>query len=72
MTLSIDPTVVIRAKRYARRRGTSVSKLVETYLQAVSDPPKPTDEPPVLRALRGILKSAGAESHRKYLAHKYR
>ena len=64
-----------RAKRYAKRRGTSVSRLVESYLDAVSSSAKESDElPPVTRRLRGILKGAGY-SHDDYVDHlerKYR
>jgi hypothetical protein len=35
LTLSVDPGVAARAKRYAKRHGVSVSGLVETYLAAV-------------------------------------
>jgi hypothetical protein len=35
--LGIDPAVVVRAKRYAKRRSVSVSRLVEEYLDIVSD-----------------------------------
>ena len=39
LTLSVDASVVKRAKDYAARRGTSVSRLVESYLDLVSRPP---------------------------------
>jgi len=39
LTLSVDDRVVSRAKQYAKRRGISVSKMVEGYLAAVAEPP---------------------------------
>ena len=39
LTLSVDSRVVSRAKQYAKRRGVSVSEMVETYLAAVAEPP---------------------------------
>jgi hypothetical protein len=45
LTLSIDPSVVKRAKDYAARRGTSVSSLLEGYLDLVSRPPVAGDTP---------------------------
>jgi len=36
LTLSIDPVVISRAKRYAKQHGTSVSQMVEAYLASVS------------------------------------
>ncbi|MEK7407762.1 MAG: DUF6364 family protein [Acidobacteriota bacterium] len=72
LTLSIDETVVRRAKRYAGRRGVSVSKLVETYLAFVSDPPPAAEPPPILSSLRGVLKKGGVADYRRHLVEKYR
>ena len=71
VTLSIDPAVVVRAKRYAKRRGVSVSSLVEEYLDLVSEPPRSGPEPPVLRSLRGVLKKADRDAYRRRLIEKY-
>ncbi len=35
LTLSVRDRVVSRAKRYAKQRGVSVSKIVEAYLASV-------------------------------------
>ncbi len=72
LTLSVDKAVVARAKRYAKRRGVSVSHMVEAYLTAVSEPPLVGEDPPILRSLRGILKKANLQEYREYLAKKYR
>ena len=72
LTLSVDSSVVVEAKRYARRHGVSVSKLVQAYLREIAEPRAPRDEPPVLRSLRGTLKSADVRNYRKYLGAKYR
>ena len=37
LTLNIDENVVVRAKKYARRHNISVSKIVEKYLDKISD-----------------------------------
>ncbi len=72
LTLSVDRSVVTRAKSYARRSGTSVSKLVESYLDSVSRSTASSEaDPPVLRSLRGILKKGGRESYREHLAAKH-
>lgn len=76
LTLSVDEKVVERAKRYAAARGTSVSRLVETYLDAIARAKSSSDKelPPVTRRLYGILR--GAKYDRKdyldYLERKYR
>jgi hypothetical protein len=63
--------VIDRAKRYAKARRTSVSELVETYLDTLSKPLKAVDAP-VLSSLRGTLKGADLKAYRRYLTRKYR
>ena len=72
LTLSVDEKVVQGAKRYAAARGTSISRLVERYLDLLSKPPKTEDQTPVLRLLRGAGRSVPAEAHRRHLSRKYR
>ncbi len=87
LTLSVDEAVVERAKEVARRRGTSVSALVERFLDALarpgdgaggrgteaSLPPRPP-LPPITARLAGLLRGARVEreSYRRYLEQKYR
>ena len=72
LTLSVDDRVVSRAKKYAKRRGVSVSKMVEDYLAAVTDPPPAAvGDTPILQSLRGILKGADVGEYRKHLETKY-
>lgn len=63
LTLSVDPSVVKRAKDYAARRGTSVSRLVEGYLDVLSRPPVAGDPPvtPLLARLRAELKGVNLD-----------
>ena len=72
LTLSVDNVVVSRAKQYAKRRGVSVSEMVEAYLAAVAEPAFPTGAIPILRSVRGVLKDADIDEYRKHLATKYR
>jgi hypothetical protein len=73
LTLSVDNRVVSRAKQYAKRRGVSVSKMVEAYLAAVAEPASPaTSAAPILRSVRGVLKKADIGEYRKHLSAKYR
>ena len=71
LTLSVDGKVIARAKNYARQRGLTVSKMVETYLDTVVEPPTASVDTPVLRAVRGILKDADPDDYREHLARKY-
>ncbi len=73
LTLSVDERVVSGAKHYAKRRGVSISAMVEAYLAAVADSRADAAGPaPILRSLRGILKHADLADYRKHLAAKYR
>ena len=73
LTLSVDDAVISRAKRYAKKQGVSVSKMVEAYLAAVAEPNAgvPADTP-ILRSVRGVLKSADVKDYKRHLAAKYR
>jgi hypothetical protein len=73
LTLSVDDTVISRAKRYAKAHEVSISKMVEAYLAAVAGPTArvPADTP-ILRSLRGILKNADVKDYKRHLAIKYR
>ncbi len=72
LTLSVEKSVVSQAKRYAKQKGVSISKMVEAYLAAVATPPHrgPRDSP-ILHSLRGSLKKARIEDHRRHLVTKY-
>lgn len=85
LTLSVDDAVVERAKEFARRRGTSVSALVERFLDALANPGRPMLSqssappasaalPPVTARLVGLLRGAklDRENYRRYLDAKYR
>lgn len=73
LTLSVDDRVIVRAKRYAKLRGVSVSQMVETYLSSVAEPVSATPgATPVLRSVRGVLRNAAVSDYRKHLASKYR
>lgn len=73
LTLSVDDSVVARAKRHAKQHGVSVSEMVEAYLAAVAEPASAgTQGAPILRSLRGALKKANLGAYKKHLAAKYR
>jgi hypothetical protein len=72
LTLSVDPDVVQRAKQYAAERGTSVSELVQQYLDLLARPLPASDMPPVLRLLHGAGKGASVDAHRRHLERKHR
>ncbi|HEY3202508.1 MAG TPA: DUF6364 family protein [Thermoanaerobaculia bacterium] len=72
LTLSVDGEVVRKAKRFAHKRGTSVSRMVEQYLELVSAESGKVEAPPVLRRLRGSLKGSRSADYRRHLRDKYK
>lgn len=75
LTLSVDESVVARAKRFAAKRGTSISRLVEEFLALLAGTnPNTEDLPPILARLRAGLKDASADpaDYKKHLERKYR
>ena len=71
LTLSVDDGVVLRAKRYAKERGLSISQMVEAYLDTVTAPGQSgARDAPILRSLRGVLKKTNVEAHRRHLGTK--
>ncbi len=71
LTLSVDADVIDAAKRYAAEHGTSVSRMVEAYLAAVTIAPAQEEVPPVLRRWQGRLEPVPESEHRAHLAQKY-
>jgi hypothetical protein len=74
LTLSVDDDVIRRAKRYAAKRATSVSQLVEQYLDLLSGRPQRAgkQDPPVLRMLRGVARGVKVDDYRRHVLQKYR
>ena len=57
LTLKLENSVITRAKGYAKKRKTSLSKLVENYLAGVSLPGKDDIKiTPIVKSLSGIIK----------------
>jgi hypothetical protein len=60
LTLSVRAKTVDKAKKYARKKGMSVSKLFEDHITALTDSDKSEKADPLesLRRLKGIAKGA--------------
>jgi hypothetical protein len=73
LALSVNDRVVSRARQYAKRRGVSLSNLVEAYLAAIAEPPSPASgAASILRSVRGVLRNAVIGHYRTHRAQKYR
>lgn len=76
LTLYIDDQLVRRAKDYARKPGTSVSKIVADFFRVLDRPAqrsKEEDLTPTVRSLVGVMnKRSGTENdYYRYLKRKH-
>jgi hypothetical protein len=56
LTVRVNDQLIQSAKRYARRRGISLSRLIENYLSALAvEQDDPIIQTPILQRLSGIL-----------------
>ena len=75
LTLRLDEKLVDEAKREARMRGTSVSKMVAAYFRSLASKSTKTDAalPPATASIFGSLqgKKVDPADYRKHLEKKY-
>jgi hypothetical protein len=56
LTIKLDDDVISRAKVYAKRRKTSLSKMIESYLDSVTKPEsKGIEITPLVKSLSGVI-----------------
>ena len=69
LTLSVSTKTVAKAKKYARKNGTSVSKIFEDHISSITDTDKREMGDPLesLKRLKGIAKNIAADVHYKDL-----
>lgn len=77
LTLKLDKEAIDRARRYAERRGMSLSKVVESYFLRLTESAEALREQPtgVVAELAGVLSGAEIgdpkEEYTDYLLEKY-
>ncbi len=68
LTLKLDRQAIDRAKRYARRRGVSLSRIVEAYFLSLTDPERA--QTGLVAELAGILSDKEIDvSKERFAAH---
>lgn len=78
LTLRLDEELINQAKKTARAKGVSVSRIVEDYFRSlVARKEKEMPESPVLTEISGVLSSSAVSKkscveYRKHLEEKYR
>jgi hypothetical protein len=65
LTLKLSAVVISRAKDYAKRRKTSLSKLVESYLDAITREEEGVLITPLVKRLSGVLELPEDFDYRK-------
>ena len=72
LTIRIERATLEHAKRYARRHGTSLTRLVTSHLERLDSDDEPGDHPPVTRRLTGVLPAeASLQDYRDHMERKH-
>lgn len=72
LTIRIDRVTLERAKRYARRHGTSLTRLVTSHLERLGADDEVTGTAPVTSRLTGVLPpDASLQDYRDHLERKH-
>ena len=75
LTLRLDDDVIDKAKKIARKRGKSLSKLVAEYFNHISakEPESEDELSPIVKSIYGSLHGAGINDndYKKHLEEKY-
>ena len=71
LTLKLDQRIIERAKIYAKKKDTSLSKLIENYLDFIIEPNDNGSEvTPFVKSLSGILDlSKTVDTKKEYKSH---
>jgi hypothetical protein len=68
----MEESVIRKAKRLARKRGKSVSKIISEYITDQPDEQLVEELPPLTASMVGVLGHEGKEQdYKKYLEEKY-
>jgi hypothetical protein len=76
LTIKLNDDVITRAKTYAKHRKTSLSKMIESYLDSVTKPEsKGIEITPLVKSLSGVITLKDDYDYKKdrtdYLIKKY-
>jgi len=69
LTLTIEQTIIERAKSYAKKKGRSLSDIIENYLKAITKEDRIEEElSPLIKSLRGSFKTPKSFDYKKELS----
>ena len=56
LTIKLDKSIIERAKKYAKRKNISLSRMIESYLKTVTREGKQDEEiSPLVKSLSGLI-----------------
>jgi hypothetical protein len=72
LTLTIDDTIIQQAKKYAKRKESSLSNIVENYLKVLVSEKKPseTELTPIVKSLKSSFSAEPDFDYKKELTKK--
>ena len=72
LTLSIEETIIEKAKKYAKIKERSLSNLIENYLKALTNEEfeKENDSPSIVNSLKGSFKMPIDFDYKKQLSNR--
>jgi len=75
LTLKLNGNIIEQAKTYAKKKNTSLSKLIESYLGLLVDPKDNQEVTPLVKSLSGVINLPKntdiKKEYKKHLANKY-
>jgi Family of unknown function (DUF6364) len=75
LTLKLDNSVIEQAKTYAKKKNTSLSKLIESYLGLLVEPQGAQEVTPLVKSLSGVADLPKnfdyKREYKKHLTNKY-
>jgi hypothetical protein len=75
LTLKLDNSIIEKAKNYAKKKNTSLSKLIESYLGKLVTPNDTHEVTPLVKSLSGAIDLPKnfdtKKEYKKHLSNKY-
>lgn len=70
LTLTIEQTIIEKAKKYANSKGRSLSDIIENYLKVITKEEEDEKEEltPIVKSLKGAFKAPDDFDYKKQLA----
>jgi hypothetical protein len=70
LTLTIEQTIIEKAKKYANNKGRSLSDIIENYLKVITkeDDTEKSVLTPIVKSMKGSFKAPGNFDYKKELS----